>query len=144
MASRSRILISGGGGTRVNMLVIAGAYAVFAVSLIFQPARWAATPAYANLLAIMPQQAWGAQFAVVAAFLAVAAAARGRHRWLTVIALSLGLAITTTWVAAFVIRWLTSASTTPETWVSWAVFEYLLVQALVGGGDTRPQDSLRG
>ncbi len=36
-----------------------------------------------------------------------------------------------TWGLAFVIRWLTSASTTPETWVSWAVFDYLVVRALV-------------
>lgn len=118
------------GTARANMLVIAAVYSVFALSLIFQPARWAATPAYANLLAIMPQQAWGAGFAVVATLL-LTAATRYRTRSLCVIALTLGLAITATWFTAFVIRWLTSANTTPETWGSWFVFGYLLARSLL-------------
>jgi hypothetical protein len=118
------------GAARANMLVITAAYGIFAVSLAFQPARWASTPAYANLLAIMPQRTWGTLFAVTALMLA-AAVRQHSLRWLSVTALSLGLAITTTWLAAFVIRWLTSGNTTPETWVSWAVFEYLLIRALV-------------
>ena len=118
------------GAARAHMLVITAAYGIFAVSLVVQPARWAATPAYANLLAIMPQRTWGVLFAVTAVMLATAVRLHSL-RWLSVTALSLGLAITTTWLAAFVIRWLTSGSTTPETWVSWAVFEYLLIRALV-------------
>ena len=55
------------------MLVIAVAYGVFAVSLLFEPARWGRTPAYHNLLVIMPQAAWGVIFAVVAALLATGA-----------------------------------------------------------------------
>lgn len=143
MDNNPRSVAPGPSATRVNMLVIAAAYAVFALSLLCQQARWALTPAYGNLLAIMPQQAWGAQFAGVAVILAVAALRPGR--WLSVIALSLGLAITTTWLAAFVIRWLTSTSTTPETWVSWAVFEYLLLWALAGNGGARqPEGTPRG
>jgi hypothetical protein len=53
------------------------------------------------------------------------------HRWLSVVALSLSMTTTTTWFAAFIIRWLTSSSTTPETWVSWAVFDFLLLRALL-------------
>jgi hypothetical protein len=111
------------------MLVVGITYGIFALSLIFQPARWAATPAYRNLLTIMPQRAWGAVFAVVAALLGSAVSRYG-WRWLCVLALSAGLAITTFWATAFVIRWLTSASTTPETWASWAVFDFLLLRAL--------------
>jgi hypothetical protein len=120
-------------GGRANMAVIAAAYAVFAVSLLVQPRRWALTPAYHDLLEIMPQNAWGVCFAVAAGLLAAAAIRHG-VRWLSVVALSAGLAITTTWCAAFVVRWLTSSSTTPETWVSWAVFDFLLMRALAGLG----------
>lgn len=116
-------------GPRPNMIVISIAYATFAASLTFQPRRWSSTPAYRNLLAIMPQQAWAAAFAVVAGLLA-AAVIWHSLRPLSVIALSAGLAITATWCAAFIVRWLTSSSTTPETWVSWAVFGYLLLRAL--------------
>lgn len=123
---------------RTNMAVIGVSYAVFALSLLFQPARWGATPAYRNLLEILPQQAWGGCFAVTSILLG-AAMWQYRHRWLSGVALSCALAITTTWFAAFMIRWLTSASTTPETWVSWAVFDFLLFRALMllGYGEVR-------
>jgi hypothetical protein len=112
------------------MVVIGVSYGIFALSLILQPARWGKTPAYHNLLIIMPAQAWGAAFAVVSVMLGVALW-QWRRRWMSTLALSLGLAITTTWCAAFIIRWLTSANTTPETWVSWAVFGFLLLRALL-------------
>lgn len=129
LSSRIR-MIRALGAPRANMLVIGTVYGVFALSLIFQSSRWAATPAYANLLAIMPQQAWGSGFAVVAALLGTAIW-RHEHRWLSVTALTLALAITATWCTAFVIRWLTSSATTPETWGSWFVFGYLLVRSLL-------------
>lgn len=116
------------GATRANMLVIAIAYAIFAVSLLFQPARWSRTPAYHDLLVIMPQAAWGAVFAVVA--LLLAAAVWYHTRRLSVAALSTALAVTTCWFAGFVVRWATSSATTPETWVSWAVFDFVLLRAL--------------
>lgn len=124
-ASPLRLLFS---TTSVNMTVIAVSYAVFAWSLWFQPGRWAATPAYVDLLQIMPQHAWAAAFAAVAAALAVAYTFR-RRRLPAVIALTLAGMMTTAWCAAFVIRWLTSPATTPETWVSWAVFDYLIVRS---------------
>jgi hypothetical protein len=112
------------------MLVIAVAYGIFAVSLVFQPRRWGLTPAYHNLLAIMPQDAWGTVFAVTSALLLAAVARHGSRR-LAVLALSAGIAITTFWCAAFVVRWLTSPNTTPETWVSWCVFDFVLLRALL-------------
>lgn len=130
--------------TRSNMLVIGAAYSIFAVSLLLQSARWGLTPAYHDLLGILPQQSWGVGFAVISALLLTAVALYGR-RWLSVLALSAGIAITTFWCTGFIVRWLTSPNTTPETWVSWAVFDYLLLRALTllhreasaPGGDTR-------
>lgn len=117
------------GAARMHMSVITVSYGIFALSLLFQPTRWGLTPAYANLLVIMPQRAWGTCFAVTSCALGTAVWQQQR-RWLSITALSLGLAITTTWSAAFIIRWLTSGNTTPETWVSWSVFDYLLLRAL--------------
>ncbi len=120
------------GGARANMLVISAAYAVFALSLLFQPQRWKMTPAYANLLAILPQQAWGGAFAAVCMLLAAAACLPARWR-LPAAALVAGVAITTFWAAAFVVRWATSPDTTPETWVSWLVFDLILLRTLALG-----------
>lgn len=122
------------GATRSNMVVIAVAYTVFAVSLLAQPARWALTPAYHDLLEILPQDVWGVMFAVVSALLAASVCLhhrRRRLRWLPVTALSAALAITTCWCAGFVVRWATSPDTTPETWVSWAIFDFILLRALL-------------
>jgi hypothetical protein len=116
------------GAPRANMCVIAVAYAIFALSLLLQPSRWAATPAYRNLLAIMPQYGWGAVFAALAVLLAAAVWWFGRQ-WLSVLALTAAFMVTTAWGGAFIVRWLTSANTTPETWVSWLVFDFLLLRA---------------
>jgi hypothetical protein len=111
------------------MLVISIAYGIFGLSLWFQGSRWGATPAYHNLLEIMRQPEWGTAFAVTSGLLGVAALKRRTPRWLSVLALTVGFAITTGWMFAFMVRWLTSPSTTPETWVSWAVFDYMLIRA---------------
>lgn len=118
------------GAPRANMLVVGAGYAIYALSLIFQGIRWTRTPAYHNLLAVMPAAGWGGCFAVVAAaqFAAVALYSR---RWLSVTALTAAGVITVGWTLAFLVRWATSDSTTPETWVSWAVNCYLLARAAV-------------
>lgn len=116
------------GAARANMLVIGIGYAIYALSLLLQGSRWERTPAYRNLLLILPQWGWGAFFAAVAAMLLAATALPGR-RWLAVAALTAGLAITIPWTLAFIVRWATSTNTTPETWVSWATNAYLLTRA---------------
>jgi hypothetical protein len=118
------------GATRANMLVIAFAYGIYALSLLLQGQRWAKTPAYHDLLAVMPQAAWGACHAAASAALFAAVVFR-RERWLSVAALTVALVITVPWTLAFMVRWATSDSTTPVTWVSWAVNAYLLVRAAV-------------
>ena len=117
-------------GARANMAVIAAIYGIFALSLLLQPTRWSTTPAYRNVLAIMPQHPWGLIFAVVSALLGAAILRPGRW-WLSVLALTAAFMLTTTWDSAFVIRWLTSANTTPETWGSWSCFDYLIIRALL-------------
>lgn len=118
------------GASRANMLTIGTGYGIYALSLLLQGARWSRTPAYSNLLAVMPATAWGACFALVSAALFAAVAAYSL-RWLSVAALTAAGIITLAWTFAFVVRWATNDSTTPETWVSWAVNAYVLARAAI-------------
>jgi hypothetical protein len=110
------------------MSVMGVAYAIMGLSLLFQAHRWSATPAYHNLLAIMPAHAWGGVFSGVASLLGAGVLHRKR-RWLVITALTAGVAVTTGWGLAFIVRWMTNPSTTPETWVSWAIFDWMLWRA---------------
>lgn len=110
------------------MTVMGVVYGIFAFSLWFQGSRWGSTPAYHNLLEIMRQPEWGTVFGISSALL-LTAAWQYRRRWLSIIALTLAFAITTGWGGDFIVRWLTSANTTPETWCSWGVFDYMLLRA---------------
>jgi hypothetical protein len=128
------------------MLVIGAGYLIFGLSLLLQPRRWSSTPAYHDLLIIMPQRPWGAIFTVTAALLAAAVRQAGPRR-LAVTALTVAIMLTTTWAGAFVVRWLTSPNTTPETWVSWLVFDWLLIRsaALLDYEEVRiPRDGPHG
>lgn len=118
------------GAARSNMLVLACGYGIYALSLLLQGVRWSRTPAYRNLLAVMPASAWGICFAVVSAALFSGVRWHGA-RWPSVAALTAAAAITVPWTLAFVVRWATSDSTTPETWVSWATNAYLIARAAI-------------
>jgi hypothetical protein len=114
---------------RLNLVVMSAAFTIFGLSLLFQSHRWQSTPAYHVLLEIFAAQAWGGLFLVSGVLLGAAARLYGRMRWLAVAALMLALALTAGWMLAFTVRYLTSSDTTPETWVSWAVFGFLLLKA---------------
>lgn len=76
----------------------------------------------------MPAKGWGGVFAATAGLLGVSVWKHPR-RWLAIVALTVAIAVTTGWGGDFIVRWLTSTSTTPETWVSWGVFDYMLLRA---------------
>ena len=111
-----------------HMLVIGVTYAIYSLSLFFPGARWHRTPAYRNLLLIMPTGTWGVIFGGTAVLLLVSAYRR-HPAWLAYAAILLAFMLTTCWDIAFIVRWITSGSTTPETWTSWAVFNYVLLRA---------------
>jgi len=116
------------GAAGVHMLVMGIAYGVLAASMLGQGGRWHRTPAYHNLLLLMPVSAWGAAFGVTAVLLALAAW-KPDPQWLSYLALTVALMLTTSWDLAFLVRWLTNSATTPETWVSLALFDYILIRA---------------
>lgn len=136
----SRVSIHPVSAGRFNLSVMAAAYSIFGLSLLFQPHRWESTPAYHVLLEIFAAPAWGGLFLVSGVTLAAAAWQFGR-RWLVIAALTLAVALTVGWMLAFVARYLSSLTTTPETWVSWAVFGILLLQ--VAAGLDRPRGARR-
>lgn len=112
---------------KLNLAVMAGAFLIFGLSLVFQAHRWASTPAYHILLLIFGAQTWGALFLASGAGMGVAVWQFTR-RWAVIAALILAFTLTTGWMLGFVVRYLSSPNTTPETWVSWAVFDFLLVK----------------
>lgn len=120
--------LSPSGVAGLHMLVMGLTYAIYSLSLIFQNVRWHRTPAYHNLLIIMPAPTWGALFGGSALLLLTSAYQRRVH-WLAYTAILLSVTLTSAWDVAFIVRWATSASTTPETWTSWALFDYILVRA---------------
>lgn len=116
---------------KLNLAVMSAAFMTFGLSLLFQPHRWGATPAYHVLLEIFRAQEWGTLFLLSGAALGVAAWQLDRRRWVVIAALVLAFTLTTGWMLSFIARYLTSPSTTPETWVSWAVFDYLLIKVAI-------------
>lgn len=116
---------------KLNLAVMAAAFLIFGLSLAFQAHRWASTPAYHVLLEIFTAPVWGVLFTVAGAALAAAAWQLGRRRWVVIAALVPAFTLTTGWMLSFVVRYLTSPSTTPETWVSWALFDFLLIKVAI-------------
>jgi small-conductance mechanosensitive channel len=112
---------------KLNLTVMSAAFLIFGLSLTFQAHRWASTPAYHILLQIFAAQVWGVLFLVSGVAMA-AAVWQFPRRWVVIAALILAFTLTTGWMLGFVVRYLSSSSTTPETWVSWAIFDFLLVK----------------
>lgn len=117
---------------KLNLSVMAAAFAIFGLSLVFQAHRWASTPAYHVLLQILTAREWGALFLASGIAMGLAAWQFEKRRWAVIAALTLAFTLTTGWMLAFVVRYLSSPNTTPETWVSWAVFDFLLLQVSIG------------
>lgn len=115
---------------KLNLSVMSGVFIIFGLSLAFQAHRWESTPAYHVLLLIFRPQVWGILF--LASGIAMGLAAREfERRWLVIAALTVAFTLTTGWMLGFVVRYVSSPNTTPETWVSWAVFDFLLVKVAI-------------
>jgi hypothetical protein len=124
---------------KLNLVVMGAAYLIFGLSLMFQPHRWASTPAYHVLLEIFTARTWGVLFIVSGAALALAAWQLAFRRWVVA-----AFTLTTGWMLSFVARYLTNPSTTPETWVSWAIFDYLLIKVAISLDHPAPAVAVTG
>ncbi len=111
-------------------LIIAAAYTILGLSLLLQPTRWGATPAYGTLLDILPQGPWGFITLVVAASLAFAVWST-RIRVMSIVLHLAAILYTAGGMFAFAVRWATDDKTTPMVWVSWLVFLCVIAFSLV-------------
>lgn len=117
-------------GVKVNLAVMGSVYLLFGVSLIFQAHRWASTPAYHDLLATAPSWAWGILFLAAGTGMIAGIWLFG-YRGFIYPVLVYSVALTVSWFLAFVYRYSSSLTTTPETWASWFVFGYLHVRVIL-------------
>lgn len=115
---------------KLNLSVMSGVFVIFGLSLAFQAHRWESTPAYHILLQIFRPQIWGALFLAAGIAMGLAAWKFG-HRTAVIAALTLAFTLTTGWMLGFIVRYVSSPNTTPETWVSWLVFDFLLLKVAV-------------
>lgn len=124
---------------RLYVVMVAVLYLGFGASMLLQPLRWQRTPAYHNLFVVLPETVWGVIFCAVAVVMMLGVFRFPRNRGLRLMSLGMAVALTLAWLLAFLIRWLTSDATTPETWGSFAVNLALLIQASrVLDGDVGP------
>lgn len=108
-------------------------FTAIGMALILQPDRFAATPSYANLLAIVGQMAWGLIYLGCAVLLVMSLLPLPRrNKWsLAVAAHTVSIALTGFWLAAFVVRYLTDDGTTIVNIASWSVYLALLVRSVL-------------
>jgi CHASE2 domain-containing sensor protein len=96
--------------------------------LWFQPYRFTATPAYAYLLDLLPQQAWALLYAAVAILLIAATMYRDKGV-LNLVVHTASITLLLVWWAVFVVRWLTDSHTTDVNLLSWGAYLYLAVRS---------------
>lgn len=119
------------GATGAHCVLLAVVYVLLGLSMLLQPHRWLIQGAYRNIFEVLPIMAWGWIFLAVAALLGVGAAGRKRgRRWLTGVGLVAGLALNISWTAAFLIRYVTSDSTSAALPVCFGAFSVMLVMAV--------------
>jgi hypothetical protein len=113
-------------GRSMPAAIVAWAYMVIGLGLWFQPGRWNRTPAYGILLDIFSQRVWGTLYVAAAIGLAISVWL-ATNRAFAIIAHITAIALTTVWLTAFIVRYLTDQSTTVVNPVTWTVLLGALV-----------------
>lgn len=120
---------SKGADVRIPASIISAAYMIFGLALWLQPGRWSRTPAYGILLDLFPQQVWGSIYIVVALVLALSVWVTNAHS-VGIAAHAVAIALTTVWLTAFVVRWVTDSATTVVNPVNWSVLLAVLIYSM--------------
>jgi hypothetical protein len=113
---------------RNNIRVMLGAFLFIGITLIIQPDKYDKTPSYGLLLQIFDQLTWGIIYLVAFALLSLSRFDFGR--WsitVSTIAHTFAIALTASWLLAFIIRYISDDATTIVNVVSWGVFTILLI-----------------
>lgn len=111
--------------------LITGIFLIFGTALILQPSRWANTPSYANLLALLSSEMWGIIHLVVGIALGITFYTARHVKWFSIITHTAAIALVSAWFVAFIVRYLTDDGTTIVNVVSWGVYLALLIQSAV-------------
>ena len=117
------------GEARIYIAILILVCLTLAGGLWFQPNRFARTPAYANLLGILPQHTWGLLYGLVAVLLATALIWRGMMT-LNLTAFTATITLLLSWWAVFIFRVSTDDSTTVVNVASWGAFLLMAARAL--------------
>lgn len=122
-----RDAVAGLGVARSNMIVLAVVCIGLAQEMQLQPLRFTRTPAYGNLLALLPIEAWGWAYAVAAVLLV--AAVLWPSLALYTATFTFTLTLLAVWWLIFLVRRVTDISTTDVNLLNWGVLLYLAARA---------------
>lgn len=96
-----------------STVMITAFFFCLSAGLIFQPLRWSATPAYGNLLDIMPAFSWGIVTLVIGVILLIALIVTyPLARAVSIIGHTFAFIFILGWSLAFIVRWATDSHTT--------------------------------
>lgn len=118
-------------GLTLTRLMV-GVYVALGASLVMIPERFGLTPAYHNLLVLLPAQTWGILYSGSALVLAVWLSRESPRGTSAIVAHLPAVALGAWWWMAFVVRFFTDheKSTTPVNIISWFVFVFLLLRSM--------------
>lgn len=105
--------------------------------LLFQQTRYERTPAYGNLLTLLPARVWGVIYMLSALGLLIWVALPKRTEQADRLAHFLPNALIFFWFAAFIVRYATDKSTTNVNPTSWFTYACLLLHSQLV--ETEPQ-----
>lgn len=107
------------GIARFDMIVLTVVCAGLAQEMWLQPLRFTRTPAYGNLLALLPIQLWGLAYGLASVLLLGAVLRPGLALYTATFAFTLTLLAV--WWAIFLVRRITDIATTDVNLLSWGV-----------------------
>lgn len=104
------------------------AYTIYGLGMLLQADRFSRTPAYGTLTQVLDIRWWGVLHLVVAAlFAGYTVVVSGRLYG--IVTHIVGLLVTSIWLLAFLIRWVTDANTTVVNVASWLVLVLLMARS---------------
>lgn len=101
--------------------------AIFGLALVFQANRWGRTPAYGNLLQILPAPVWG--FVYLGAAVLLLTGLLLKIRPVSMAGHTLAFILLAAWELAFFVRWVTDPFTTIANVVAWGYYLSLLMRS---------------
>lgn len=108
--------------------LICVAFLLYGLGMVLQPNRFTRTPAYGTLTAVLDIRWWGVIYLVSAVTFGVyTLLVTGRN--FGIVTHILGLLVTSVWLAAFLIRWLTDWDTTVVNVGSWLVLTIIIARS---------------